>query len=249
MSPSTFTGLSVLVTGGGRGIGRASVAGFAAGGATVTFADLHEASAAETVAASGGPATVRFVKADITDGAQAKAAVEAAVEHGGGQLDVLVNNAGITKDNLLLRMTDEEWDRVMAVNLKGVFLVTRAAARPLMKSKQGRIVNVASVVGIMGNAGQANYAASKGGVISFTKSIARELSGRGVTANAVAPGYISTDMTANLPAGAAEQLKSRIPLGRLGAVEDVAGVVLFLASPAAGYVTGQVICVDGGMVM
>jgi 3-oxoacyl-[acyl-carrier protein] reductase len=175
--------------------------------------------------------------------------VDAAVEHGGGRLDVLVNNAGITKDNLLLRMTDEEWDRVMDVNLKGVFLTTRAASRPLMKSKQGRIVNVTSVVGLMGNAGQANYAASKGGVVSFTKSVARELSGRGVTANAVAPGYIATDMTANLPAGAAEQLKSRIPLGRLGTVEDVVGVVLFLASPAAGYVTGQVICVDGGMVM
>ena len=246
---STLAGLSVLVTGGTRGIGRGLVAGFAAAGARVTFTGTNDAAGADAVAASGTPASVRYVKADVSDGAQCKAAVDAAVEHGGGRLDVLVNNAGITKDNLLLRMTDEEWDRVMDVNLKGVFLTTRAASRPLMKSKQGRIVNVTSVVGLMGNAGQANYAASKGGVVSFTKSVARELSGRGVTANAVAPGYIATDMTANLPAGAAEQLKSRIPLGRLGTVEDVVGVVLFLASPAAGYVTGQVICVDGGMVM
>lgn len=244
-----LTGLSVLVTGGTRGIGRGLVVGFAAAGARVTFTGTNDAAGAEAAAAAGPAGAVRYVKADVSDGAQCKAAVDAAVEHGGGKLDVLVNNAGITKDNLLLRMTDEEWDRVLDVNLKGVFMTTRAAARPLMKSKQGRIVNVTSVVGLMGNAGQANYAASKGGVVSFTKSVARELSGRGVTANAVAPGYIATDMTANLPAGAAEQLKSRIPLGRLGTVEDVVGVVLFLASPAAGYLTGQVICVDGGMVM
>ena len=178
-----------------------------------------------------------------------KAAVEAAVAHGGGKLDVLVNNAGITKDNLLMRMSDEEWDRVMDVNLKGTFLMTRAASRPLMKSRRGRIVNIASVVGLMGNAGQANYAASKGGVVAFTKSVARELAGRGVTANAVAPGYIATDMTAHLPAGAAEALKAQIPLGRLGVADDIAGVVRFLASEAASYVTGQVLCVDGGMVM
>jgi len=245
----TFAGISVLVTGGTRGIGRGLVAAFAAAGARVTFTGTNDAAAAEAIAAFGAPESVRYVKADVSDGAQSKAAVESAVEHGAGKLDVLVNNAGITKDNLLLRMTDDEWDRVVDVNLKGVFLTTRAAARPLMKSRQGRIVNVTSVVGLMGNAGQANYAASKGGVVSFTKSVARELSGRGVTANAVAPGYIATDMTANLPAGAAEQLKSRIPLGRLGTVEDVVGVVLFLASPAAAYVTGQVICVDGGMVM
>jgi 3-oxoacyl-[acyl-carrier protein] reductase len=223
-----FDGVSVLVTGGTRGIGRAVVAAFARAGARVTFTGTNDAAAAEAIAA---------------------AAVEAAVAHGGGKLDVVVNNAGITKDNLLMRMSDEEWDRVMDVNLKGVFLTTRAAARPLMKSKRGRIVNVTSVVGLMGNAGQANYAASKGGVVSFTKSVARELAGRGVTANAVAPGYIATDMTANLPPGAAEALMARIPLGRLGAVEDVVGVVLFLASEAASYVTGQVLCVDGGMVM
>jgi 3-oxoacyl-[acyl-carrier protein] reductase len=244
-----FEGVSVLVTGGTRGIGRAIVKAFASEGARVTFTGTNDEAAAEAVRESGGGDRVRFAKADVSDGAAAKAAVEAATAHGGGRLDVLVNNAGITKDNLLLRMTDEEWDRVLAVNLKGAFVTTRAAARPLMKSSRGRIVNVASVVGLMGNAGQVNYAASKGGLVAFTKSVARELSGRGVTANVVAPGYVSTDMTANLPKGAAETLLGKIPLARLGTVEDVAGVVKFFASRAAGYVTGQVICVDGGMVM
>jgi 3-oxoacyl-[acyl-carrier protein] reductase len=244
-----FDGVSVLVTGGTRGIGRAIVQAFSGEGASVTFTGTNEEAAAETIRLSGGEERVRFAKGDVSDGASAKAVVDAATVNGGGRLDVLVNNAGITRDNLLLRMTDEEWDRVLAVNLKGAFVTTRAAARPLMKSKRGRIVNVASVVGLMGNAGQVNYAASKGGLIAFTKSVARELSGRGVTANVVAPGYVSTDMTANLPAGAAEALLGRIPLARLGTVEDIAGVVKFFASRAAGYVTGQVICVDGGMVM
>jgi 3-oxoacyl-[acyl-carrier protein] reductase len=246
---SEFDDVCVLVTGGTRGIGRAVVRAFAEAGARVVFTGTNEEAAAETVRASGGGDRVRFEKGDVADAAAAKAVVEAATAHGGGRLDVLVNNAGITRDNLLLRMTDEEWDRVLAVNLTGAFAMTRAAARPLMKSKRGRIVNVASVVGLMGNAGQANYAASKGGLIALTKSCARELAGRGVTANVVAPGYVATDMTAHLPAGAAEALLGRIPLARLGTVEDVAGVVKFLASPAAGYVTGQVICVDGGMVM
>ncbi|MCC7138392.1 MAG: 3-oxoacyl-[acyl-carrier-protein] reductase [Planctomycetes bacterium] len=243
-----FDGVSVLVTGGTRGIGRSIVQAFAADGAKVTFTGTNDAAAAETIAGCPDAAAVRYAKADVSDGAAVKAAVDAAVAHGGG-LDVLVNNAGITKDNLLLRMTDEEWDRVQDVNLKGVFLTTRAASRTLMRSKRGRIVNVTSVVGLMGNAGQANYAASKGGVIAFTKAVARELAGRAVTCNAVAPGYITTDMTAGLPAGAAEELQKRIPLGRLGRPEDVAGAVKFLASLAAGYVTGQVLCVDGGMVM
>ena len=244
-----FDGVSVLVTGGARGIGRAIVVAFATQGAHVTFIDMNEAAAPEAIAAAGAGDRVKFLKADVTKQAEVKAAVDAAVAHGGGKLDVHVNNAGITKDNLLMRMSDEEWDRVMDVNLKGTFLMTRAATRPLMKSKRGRIVNIASVVGLMGNAGQANYAASKGGVVAFTKSVARELAGRGVTANAVAPGYIATDMTANLPAGAAEALKGQIPLGRLGVADDIAGVVRFLASEAASYVTGQVLCVDGGMVM
>ena len=246
---NAFDGVSVLVTGGTRGIGRAVVAAFARDGARVTFTGTNDAAAAEAIALAGAGDAVRYVKADVANAAEVKAAVEAAVAHGGGKLDVVVNNAGITKDNLLMRMSDDEWDRVIAVNLKGVFLTTRAAARPLMKSKRGRIVNITSVVGLVGNAGQANYAASKGGVVAFTQSVARELAGRGVTANAVAPGYIATDMTANLPAGAAEALMARIPLGRLGTVEDVVGAVRFLASEAASYVTGQVLCVDGGMVM
>ncbi len=242
-----FDGVSALVTGGARGIGRAITLALAADGAKVTILDMLDEPAAETIRLAGTD-TVRYVRTDVTDATAVKAGVEAAVEFGGG-LDVVVNNAGITRDNLLLRMSEEEWDRVLSVNLRGVFLVTRAAARPLLRSKRGRIVNIASVVGLMGNAGQANYAASKGGLVAFTKSVARELASRGVTANAVAPGYIQTDMTANLPQGAAEALKSRIPLSRLGVSDDVAGVVKFLASTAAGYVTGQVICVDGGMVM
>lgn len=243
-----FDGVSVLVTGGTRGIGRALVTAFARRGARVTFTGSNAEAAKEAAEASGHPDRCRFVAGDVSVAASAQAAVDAAVEHGGG-LDVLVNNAGITRDTLLLRMGEEDWDQVLDVNLKGTFLMTKAATRRLMKSSRGRVINITSVVGLIGNAGQANYAASKAGVVGFTKAVARELAGRGVTANAVAPGYIQTDMTAGLPAGAADELQSRIPLGRLGTVEDVAEVVVFLASPEAGYVTGQVIPVDGGMVM
>jgi 3-oxoacyl-[acyl-carrier protein] reductase len=243
-----FEGVSALVTGGARGIGRAVGAALAARGAKVTLMDLDPEIGDEAVQATGHPDRCRYVAGDVSDAESAAAAVEAAVAHGGG-LDVLVNNAGITRDTLLMRMKDGDWDQVLDVNLKGTFLMTKAAARKLMKSSRGRVINIASVVGLMGNAGQANYAASKAGMVGFTKSIARELAGRGVTANAVAPGFIQTDMTADLPEGAAAELQSRIPLGRPGTVEDVAEVVVFLASPEAGYVTGQVIPVDGGMVM
>ena len=245
----SFAGTSVLITGGTRGIGRELVRAFALRGAQVTFTGTNEAAAHEAIAQSGAAERCRFVQADVSQADDCQAAVDAAVEHGGGALDVVVNNAGITRDQLLMRMKDEDWDAVQDVNLKGTFLTTRAATRRLMKSSRGRLINITSVVGMIGNAGQANYAASKAGVIGFTKAVAKELAGRGVTANAVAPGYIQTEMTADLPAGAAETLQGLIPLGRLGTVEDVAEVVVFLASPAAGYVTGQVIPVDGGMVM
>jgi len=243
-----FQDVSCLVTGGARGIGREIVKVLVGRGAKVVFADLAEDAAAETIAETGAPDRCVFVNANIATPEGAQAAVDAAMELGGG-LDVVVNNAGITRDGLLMRMSEEDWDAVLSVNLKGTFLVTKAATRRLMKSKRGRLINIASVVGLMGNAGQANYAASKGGVVAFTKAVAREMASRGVTANAVAPGFIQTDMTAALPEKAAAELSSRIPLGRLGDVADIAGVVAFLASAEAGYVTGQVITVDGGMVM
>ena len=245
---SSFDGISALVTGGTRGIGLAVGKALAARGAKVTLMDVLADDPEAVLEATGHPEQCAFVKGDVTSADDAQAAVDAAVAHGGG-LDVLVNNAGITRDQLLMRMKDADWDQVIDVNLKGTYLMTKAATRRLMKSKQGRLVNIASVVGLMGNAGQSNYAASKAGMVGFTKSVARELAGRGVTANAVAPGFIQTDMTAELPEGAAEQLQAQIPMARLGTVEDVAEVVVFLASAEAAYVTGQVIPVDGGMVM
>ena len=248
MNESSFEGVSVLVTGGTRGIGRAIVGRFARAGATVTFTGSNAEAAEATRQESGHPERCHFVAGNVAEVAHADEAVKAAVAQGGG-LDVLVNNAGITRDGLLLRMSDDDWAQVIAVNLTGTFQMTRAASRRIMKSARGRIINITSVVGLMGNAGQTNYAASKAGIVGFTKATARELATRGVTVNAIAPGFIQTDMTADLGESAAEALQGNIPLGRLGTAEDVAGVVVFVASEQAAYVTGQVIPVDGGMVM
>jgi 3-oxoacyl-[acyl-carrier protein] reductase len=242
-------GKVALVTGGARGIGRAIAERLGAGGADLALFDVLpdlDAAVAELAAKLG--VRVRGYQVNVTAAAEVDAAVEAVVKDF-GRLDVLVNNAGITRDNLLMRMKDEEWDAVLAVNLKGPFLCTRAVARPMLKQRAGRIVNIASVVGLMGNAGQANYAASKAGVIGLTKSCAKEFAARGVTVNAVAPGYILTAMTEKLSPEQKEQMLKLVPLGRIGEAADVAAAAAFLASDEAGYVTGQVLTVDGGMVM
>lgn len=244
----SLTGKTALVTGGSRGIGRAICIELARQGAgvAVNYAG-NEAAALETVAACralGGEAFA--LRADVADGAACDAMVKEVLARF-GRLDILVNNAGVTRDGLMPMMRDPDWDAVLDTNLKGAFHCIRAAYKPMMKQRGGRIVNVASIVGLRGNAGQANYAASKGGLIALTKSVAKELAGRNVTANAVAPGFITTDMTDALPEKAREAMLAAIPLGRLGAPEDVAHAVAFFAGEEAGYVTGQVLCVDGGM--
>lgn len=239
-------GQRALVTGGSRGIGRAIAEALAAGGARVAILARDGTGAAEAAARLGsGHEGFACDVADPGSVAEAVKAVEAAL----GAVSILVNNAGITRDNILLRLKDEDWDEVLRVNLKGAFNMTRAVARGMMKRRDGVILNVTSVVGLMGNAGQANYAASKAGLIGFSKSVARELASRNVRCNAIAPGFIKTDMTAHLEPAAIEALTARIPLERLGEPEDVAGVARFLAGPGARYITGQVIAVDGGMAM
>jgi 3-oxoacyl-[acyl-carrier protein] reductase len=238
-----------LVTGASRGIGRAIAAAFAAEGAHVVLAARDTAKLAEAVAeiqAKGGKAEALAL--DVSDRASVEAGV-AQVMAAHGRIDHLVNNAGVTRDNLLLRMKDEEWRQVLDTNLTGAFLCTQAVLKPMLKQKSGRIVTITSVVGLGGNAGQANYAASKAGVIGFTKSVAREVASRGITANAIAPGFIETDMTAAMSEKAREAVFAAIPLGRVGRPEDVAGAALFLVSDAAAYVTGQVLAVDGGFHM
>lgn len=246
MTTISLAGKTAFVTGSTRGIGLAIARALHAAGARVAVAGrLLER--ARAVAAELGEGAVG-VACDVTSAGEVQAAV-AAAEQALGPIDILVNNAGLTRDNILLRLTDEDWDAVLDANLKGAFHTTRAVIKGMMKRRAGRIVNITSVVGLTGNKGQANYAASKAGLIGFTKSVAREYASRGVLANCVAPGFIATDMTAALPDDARATLLQDIALGRLGQPDDVAGAVLFLASDLAGYVTGQVLVVDGGMVI
>lgn len=233
-----------LVTGAGRGIGRGIALRFAAEGACVACCGRTAQTVEQVAQQAGGRAYV----VDVADARQVNDTVERVLSDF-GRIDILVNNAGITRDNLLLRMSEAEWDEVLNTNLRGAFLMTKAVSRAMLKQRSGRIINVSSIIGLTGNAGQSNYAASKAGLIGFTKSVARELASRGITVNAVAPGFIETDMTAVLGAEVAEKLRQRIALGRLGTVEDVANAVLFLASDWAAYITGQVLTVDGGMAM
>ena len=246
----SLDGRVALITGAGRGIGRATAVRLAREGANIAINFKGNAAAAEEakrlVESAGGSATL--VQGDVSADGQADDVVKKAVAFGGGKLDILVNNAGITRDNLLLRMSAEDWDAVLDLNLRGTFLVTKAALRPMIKQRSGRIVNVASIAGVMGNAGQANYAAAKAGIIGFTKTIAREMAVRNITANAVAPGFVPTDLTDPLPQQVKDDLLRQIPLGRFGSVEDIANAIAFLVSDDASYITGQVLIVDGGMV-
>lgn len=237
----------VVVTGGGHGIGEEIVRAFAAEGASCVLLDVAE-DAMKAVADSLEDVRTVVYAADVTDMAAVEE-VASKITKEFGSIDVLVNNAGITRDNLILRMKEEDWDSVINVNLKGAFICTKAVSRYMLKQRSGRIVNISSVIGIMGNAGQANYSASKAGLIGLTKSSAKEFSSRGVTVNAVAPGYIRTAMTGSIPEDMRKAMISMVPLGREGLPADVAAAVLFLASDDASYITGEVLQVDGGMVM
>lgn len=241
---------TAVVTGASRGIGRAIALKLAQDGANIVVNYSGSQAKAEEVVAEikalGQQAIA--VQANVADADEVKALMGAAMD-AFGSIDILVNNAGITRDNLLMRMKEDEWDSVMATNLKGVFLCTKAVARQMMKQRAGRIINVASIVGVAGNAGQANYVAAKAGVIGLTKTTAKELAARNILVNAVAPGFIATDMTDELPQDVKDAMLTQIPLAKLGQPEDVANVVAFLASDGANYMTGQTLHIDGGMVM
>ncbi len=245
-----LSGKVALVTGSARGIGKAIVERFAAEGAVVVISDFgNEAGARETLAAvegAGGKGMIEMF--DVGDSAQVENAVKNILA-AQGRIDILVNNAGITRDNLLLRMSEEDFDAVIKTNLKGTFLLTKIVSRHMIKQRSGRIVNMSSVVGLMGNAGQSNYSAAKAGIAGFTKSMARELGSRGITVNAIAPGFVKTAMTANLPEAVQKSFLEHIPLGRFADPEEMAELALYLVSDAAGYVTGQVIGINGGLYM
>jgi len=238
-----------VVTGAGRGIGRAVALAYAKMGADVICVSRTEENSAKVAAeveALGRRAWA--VAVDVSDTAAVDAAAKGILEST-GRVDILVNNAGVTRDNLLMRMSEEEWDTVIDTNLKGAFNFTKALTRPFIKQRSGRIINIASVIGLIGNAGQSNYAASKAALIGFTKSIAKELATRGITVNAIAPGFIETDMTAALSEKMREGILGNVPLGRFGSPDDIAHAAVFLAMEPSGYITGQVLTVDGGMVM
>lgn len=244
----SLEGKIALITGAGRGIGKQIALTFAKAGATPVICDVKEELLQEAKAdilSQTGKESLTFV-CDVANAQQVEETVKKTLDTK-GRIDILVNNAGITRDQLLAMMSESDWDLVLSINLKSVFLFTKAATRIMMKQRYGRVVNIASIIGVMGNAGQANYAASKGGVISLTKTTARELGKRGVTANAIAPGFIQTAMTDKLKEEVRTALLNQIPLGRLGSAQDVANAALFLASDEAGYITGQVLQVCGGM--
>ena len=247
---SRFAHKIAVVTGGGRGIGQEIARALAAEGAKVAVVSRSAASCGQAAAEINAdfPGTATAYAVDVAD----HAAVQALAQQIGdelGAVNILVNNAGVTRDGLLMRMKEEDWDTVLDTNLKGAFNTVKAFMRVLMKAQDPRIINITSVIGLIGNAGQTNYSASKAGLIGFTKAVARELAGRGVTCNAVAPGFITTDMTAALPQAVKDAVLTKIPLGSFGETQDIAAMVAFLASPAARYITGQVIAVDGGMTM
>lgn len=247
MRAGELEGEVALVTGGSRGIGRAISQALAEGGGRVAVVARNGERAAAAAAELPGEGHAGY-SCDVADSTQV-AETLAAIEEALGPVTILVNNAGITRDNILIRMKDEEFDEVIAANLKGAFNLIRAVSRGMMKRRGGSILNITSVVGLMGNAGQANYAASKAGLIGLTKSVARELASRGVRCNAIAPGFVRTDMTSELSENQVSALQEQIPLGELGEAEDIAGAARFLVGPGARYITGQVLAVDGGMVM